>query len=546
MASAVKLSIVRGIKKVPGDTFSTEQGVTEINLLNTLGFSVAENGWIPKMPQLKGGGLWADTTASANDILLSTSFGRITETIKLTSTASNFLSRYYLVSLLFQYAQFARDFHTEWKQAEPVYLEWEAPNAAGPQYALIYTIDIVPGLDANTPENINELTITITREQFWPGISPGSNPKLWTNPVLTVAKADLQSATDNLFTATVNNRREWNAARSALTSQNHVTIPAASIPGDAPALCLITMTKTAGSNSYPDMIVGRSTKPILLDESGDEAPPDLMLNAGDAQLGTDCSTVADTGAPKSTGAATNIRGRCTFATATHIARFTWKDVATTRGYFNLSASRGSYICLLRARLSAAGTVVLSLTAQLANVLTLPQQTLTSVGAGGTGNTTEWSVVYLGVLTVPLGPSKIMVSDDGLGASISGDIAGGELILSASRTSGAADLYVSDLILIPIDECAAGLNTGSVNLFSTGSFIHFDTTGYFQHGQSGGIGIQPSLDSIGLTGQPIYLEPRVDNQLFFFCYDAATPQASIDGDYSVYINIVPRWAGIRDV
>lgn len=572
------LEIVRGIGPYAVDTTSAEQPMEVLSLLNPQGFAVQESGWIPNFPQVKDGGLYAESPVSDGRILIAASEDNVTETMQLVASSATFATRYILERQLHAFAERARDFHTEQNQIEPVYLKAWFQGAPGPQYALIFNIQVAQRKDPFAPYNVNELTVTIEREPFWRPIPPGANPKLWTiffrNSTLTTDPDDLyigardltySNAVKNLFqTNGLENSREWNVGQSDVTSENYIDIPAADIPGDAPALVCLAVeipSVTAGG-----LYVGRQTKSTtLVGRNGTNNTSVLVLNAGDvASRGSDATIQADTGAPNSNNQSSGQRGRVAFVTASLVQRFRWRaqgvDSPETR--IDTTLERGTYAAFLRARLSAAGTVQLQLQYglnDLTNLVLNPIFNLTEVGAGGTGNTTLWGVAYLGTISIPLTSARVSVGADGKGVLVlpsNTSFSSLSIVLAAARTSGTPELYVADLVLIPIDECSIGLKPTSAGFLGAVNTLIYDNTGYFQHGYPGDYamywryfsagGETPAEDEVAeIQGGQLMLLPGVNNRLHFLYADVAQSIVKQTGN-RVYLNAVPRWRGIRDV
>lgn len=577
-----ELLIVKGLPPAPGDTTTAEQPMTAVNLMTSgvSGFALdSEDGWAPNIPALKGGGLWADSAISAGRQLIAAEDGNVLETMHLILTGSTIID---LAGHLLQMNTLiadARNFWaTEW-QIEPVYIRWYAKGAPGPQYALIHNIEMAMDEPDVMSNPIRDVTITIEREPYWRPIPPGANPKLWTAEFRhnTIANADdlylgaraltFTNARNNLFqTNGLENSREWNVGQTGVTSENYIDIPAADIPGDAPAL--VNMVLESPSNSSGGFLVGRQAKPTsLTGRDGTTNKSVLVLNAGDyATLGSDASIQADTGAPNSNNQSSGQRGRVTFATASLVDRFTWrKNDGTPETRPELTLLRGTYAVFARVRLSAAGTVTLKLTYGIDSLSNIANdlRSTTDVGAGGTGNSTLWACIYMGSMSIPVNAPRVSVGADGKGVLVLPDDVGlttsGNLriTLQAARTSGACDLYVADLVLIPVDECSIHLSTDSSGfLGSTGALI-YDNTGYMMHGRLDDYAsywryvwndnVPSETDPVDLRGGRFMLQPGVNNRLHFLRVDTVGTQSIVkETGNRVYLNIVPRFRSIRTV
>lgn len=556
IGNMMHLAIIKGVAKTPQDSTSAEQGLDELDLLDPKGFACDE--YLIKIPSMKSSAIYADSPLTNGRTLISGALGNVTETVRLTVNGGTMIQLAALLSKLERMKRDCNDYWDTFGQIDPVYIKHQIDGEPGPRYALLYEIDI----DVETPNDPSQpmrtVTLQIEREYGWRGIAPGDNPKRWTienvfvGQKWTAAKATLTSGSDHLVAQTIQNRREWNAAQTAIISQNHIEISADKIPGDLDALTYIY----AEIGNSPVLGVGgiyiaRTSKADLLSSLTNAVrPPNYILNASDSTAGTDATTGnADTGAPISTAAAINRRGAVTFVTLTDAQRFAWTPA--DRGYMDFSITRGRYICLLRARLSAAGTVTMHLSVNIGLTrIDLPTVSLTDAGSGGTGNTTYWPISYMGVLTLPPTEERVFVSDDGLGISVEGATSNPQIALFAARTSGTPVLYVADLILIPIDECAINIKADDADTLSSGfAFIH-DNTGYYSHGRpglmtrrNGSTNGQPNTQP---RGQEITLKANETNRLHFFLTDvsASLIYSEIRPTITVKVNIVPRWAGYR--
>lgn len=562
-----QLLIVKGVAPAVGDTASAEQGLTSVDLLTQTqqsGWSLdAENGWNPAIASLKGGGVWADSAVSSGRQLLSNEEGNVLETMQLTVTGLNVPDLAAHLSKLSKMIQDARDFWATFYQIEPVYIKWQAVGAPGPQYALIYNIEMAVVEPEDYTSTLREITLTIEREPYWRGVAPGANPKQWTFEFRNQTPASLadwalrNTAVGQLATATLENRREWNTTQTAVTSDNELVIPAADIPGDAPALVMIGAQINNASGNVSDFYV--TSKPRTYKaRDGSTRSVFRMLNAGDAQVGTDTTIAADTGAPNSNSQSSGQRAACTFATATIAERLRWTTTAGLESPVDLSTFRGRYAAFLRCRISAASTVELNLDIRGASTIPegikLPTQTLTDVGAGGTGNTTAWAFVYMGQFDVPFDGRGASVGLDGRGLYVQPNAATNTnlfIVVEAARIGGATNLYISDLILVPIDEGAIEIE---LPVPGDPTYFVYDNTGHMNHGkmESSTLAFNNSTESepllISAQGSDLYLRPGADNVIGMVARNKASGlvQSVISWSWDVTVNIVPRWSGIRDV
>lgn len=538
MSCHTVLQIQRGIPKIPGDTTSLEQGVQSINLLDPIGgFSL--DIWTPQYAALKGSAIYADTPLDPGRLFITGQDGHVIEKFEVTLSAPDMQTLGIKLSHLMAFRQHILDF---WRGSviEPVYLVQRQTGEPGLRYALISNLDVALKEEPieDSGRYLRDFSLTIEREPYWRGeVPPGGNPKRWaaaaSSSAFSASKADLTAAPYNLVSASITNVRELNAAATALATRNYIEIPAASIPGDAPALCSIHITQTATSGAVPTRtFIGKTTKPDVVTRAGATRFVPYTLNAGDSAVSpSDASLVADTGAPNSTSPLARTRGRVTFATVTAMAsRFYWDNTAANRQPVDFTTLRGRFLIYSRVRLSAAGTVNLKLRVidGGAEESTTPVS-LTDQGAGGTGNTTQWGVVQLGTMTFPIENHRAIINTDGLGIGIPAAAAGNMIELHAERASGTPELYVSDIIFIPIDE-------GAIYTLDSGIY---DTTGYSTHG------VPEAYAQGEFSGVDLTLTPGVTNRLVFFTFAHATMRSHITDAYTINVNIVPRWIGLRD-
>lgn len=544
------LEIIKGVGKTPQDSNSGEQNLDSINLLDSQGFAASE--YDIQLPNMKNGAIYADSPITDGRTLISAALGNVTETIRLELTSSTIIQLAALLSKLAQFRQDCIDYWDSVDQIEPVYLKHQVIGEPGPRYALIYNIEInvETPIEPNTPQRT--ITLSIEREYGWRGVKPGGNPKEWTMPNIlslpfNAGNAALDSGTNHLLYGTVQNTTAWNTTQTALLTQNYIDVPANKVPGDLPALVEYVTLLESGSGTVSDMLVGVSSKPDLISAAGATRLPNFILNAGDGAVGTDTSLAADTGAPVRSSNGTATRAACTFGTVTTDAiRIQWYP-SSVGTYFDFSTLRGKFLCFVRARLSAASTVALSveISDNVGSVITTPVN-LTDTGSGGTGNTTYWKAVYMGVVNIPTSTQPAAILDNGKGIEVKTTGLTPYLAVRAERTGSAVTLYIADVILIPIDESSFQiLGNGYLGV---GNGFFADNTGYYMHGKADIFGKATANGTGSVNGQ-ITLKPKVRNRImFFFFFDSFnTPSHHSDtrNTYSVRLNLIPRWAGLRD-
>lgn len=546
------LQIVKGVQKVPGDNFSAEQGLDVIDFLDTTG-GFALDAYEMKIPSLKSSAVYADSPLTDGRTLISGTLGNVTETIRVTLTAGTIVQLSAMLSKLLRFKQDCNDFWDTYNQIEPVYIKHQVSGEPGTRYALLYDIDIAIDSLTNPSEPTRDLTIVIEREYGWRGLAPGDNPKKW---ALEQRGVKLNAANATLWQPNAQpqlaeyllglNRLTWNAARTSPSARNYIEIPANAIPGDLPALAYLSLDIGQGTGATDDtLIVWRHSKPLSLTaRNGTTKYFSPLLNASEASLQTDATTAADT------GASTGSRVRVTFATPALVSRLQFSQNSTA--YILPNLFRGRYHVFLRARVSAAANITLQLVGYTGNTaIEYPTATLSSLGGGGTGNTTSWVLVDLGVVNLP-SINKAYSAIDGLGLNLTTSFIETFFAVHAGRNSGAGELYINDLIFVGIDETAALFQSDSSNSINN-RVVTFDNTGYTQHGGTDDVAIYGNDNlatsftsgALNYKGAPILLQPKVANRLYFLTYSDSTKFTDVSNNYEIRVNIVPRWSALRD-
>ncbi len=137
-------------------------------------------------------------------------------------------------------------------------------------------------------------------------------------------------------------------------------------------------------------------------------------------------------------------------------------------------------------------------------------------------------------------------------------------LWARRKSGTSNLYIADLVLMPVDECFTRLSferhvTASYEPFE----VYYDESRYLSRGRSEIISYLRTFEynTPGkipeINGPGLWLEPDVDNRLYFLLVGtdlsasgspiSADPGAAIRQFTSITMggNLIPRSLGLRE-
>lgn len=559
LADHKEVRIVQGVYRAPGDQYSVESSIKTIDLLSPAGGIGLQN-WSPNLAALETGGIWTDSPLQVGRTPLVLNEGNVTETMRITINGGSPLGTMKKYSELLIMMQQAREFWTDNAQIDPVYLHWFSACGAGRQYARIYNMEFKPEY-TDSPAAIITGSLTIEHEPLWLFVPPGANPKQWRyeyhNQVYSNANASI-IGTDSLFysAGSIANRSEYtNTSYNVLLSNNAIVIPAASIPGDAPALLSLGVIPSGASRW--NVIAGKKTRKITVrDTNGLIMAQNTIFNAADGSLGTDATVAADTGASIRASSGIASRVAISFATATNALR--WQNIPNI-GINTINRFIGRWAVFLRCRQSAGTvgdiTMYLRYGTNIAddndgvklNVVYAP------IPAGGTGNSTVWGLVYMGSITSPIFPGKADVNLGNIGSAASAEGLSSntnqnlQFGLWALRSAGTGVLYLNDLILIPVDEGSMAIEIADLTSPSSNTMV-YDETGYLTHGTpdicvENGTGFGNSQQLVNMSGQGIQLSPNVENTIYVIAYDGSK-QSAVSDTFTVAVNIIPRCRGIR--
>lgn len=565
-----KLQIVKGFGKIPSDNSSAEINPTPINLMSGL-ISLDTNGWSPNIPQVKNGGVWVDSPIQDGRQLLSAPSGNVTEKIVVIITDNSYLG---IMKALSDLNQMADDCHSFWEsdfQYNPVYLLWWAGCGIGEQYAQIYDIQLSPEY-LDSPSPTLRVSITIEREPYWRGIPPGANPKLWTlylanqtQPNTTNVNLTTQT-NDLVYDTNVKNRFEWDTSYANPISRNYLDIPASLIAGDAPALVSLILQATTNSlNVTSSVYVGRTTRPVTaLDRFGSTVLQSYCLNAGDAIAPTSWTKTIDAncGCFSNASSVNKYIGRnATLATGSYPLFARWANFNNQR-FVDPNLQSGSFAVFWRCKQlnGAAGDVQARFGVTEGNVtITGDYANLPLVSGVVATCDNRFDMLYLGVVTLPLSGS-VNSSSDGRGLDVyrktAGDASYAIQIDVKQNNAATRSVDFLDLVLMPISECLVQL---MATLSGPFLFQHYDNTGYISHGQNTQQARTISVlssDTMELAlearGADLTLIPNVNNRLYFMnqrkdsvAGNNYSAPDSTGNDFTIRLNIVPRWFGIRD-
>lgn len=563
----VSIQLVCGLPKAIGDTNSAEVGpfgdgqyIVDLLAFGS-GFQISGEDWIPQVA--------ASTPRRTGNDIIGYDVPDVKETINIVVSSATPASVNAKMKKLYLFQGLVESF---WVGAsiEPVYLEWKAAGSPGPQYALIRSFQAADNTSAAEGSLTGDIAISLEREPYWRALPPGANPKLWTfeaaglQPGIDYDYTNLKlyRGSDHLLYDTIQNRHEWNPSDYLSTlSQNYVDIPAVSIPGDAPALLCVDVEgeDIVGDGDF-STYMWLSTVPTSLptrDSPSVGGGYTSMLNAGDASLGG--TNNADGNISNGSSVDTKI---LSMSAASYAIQW---DNGEGHGVIDSSLLRGTYAALLRHRQTTGVVGDVKFTFQITN--SIDGVAVTQPAFMGEPQNTpavpdKWAVQYLASFSIPLS-DKIEIAPQGYGTLVSPTTRDDLKIQVVVDNPLARTVEYLDLVLIKIDEGAL-YGSGGFGSIQTGLTNHmiFDNTGYLSHGRSGGIAVRyaettSSGDLAGNTlpvemrgGDVPLLQPNKNNRLNFMTVEEVGIGAARGSDnameYTIRVNIIPRWAGRRDV
>jgi hypothetical protein len=552
-----KLMLVKGLPSSAslGNTGTTDLPPVTVNLRDGIFGLYDEQPFAPQLAGLKENAAYSDPVTVAGRELIAGEDQNVIETVYLRANPmeGTQMARAAALHQLRLFSQAAQRFWTERHLVDPVYLVWQASEAPFEQYALVTSIKVKSLVDGFIPNRIGLLTLEIEREPYWRPVAPGGNPKLFAfqqrglvenvgyqhdDLSLTAfgGSADLQAMVE----ATVYPFDE-STSPSHTGNVNYVDIPASACVGDAPIPALVVVNCGAGSPSLSEVHLALSTaRDLYSDEAGNVQNRRLgnTMNAADAFIfsaDVDLTVTALTdgiiGVYSAFSAANrSILGLYYNANAVEGMACYW-----TR---NVAQFSGRYAVFLRAEVSSGTASDIAFRVGV------------NIGTSGTP-TSDWvyfpsgsyAPLYLGEVDAGA-PGRRPAHADGTGLLDDGVFS---LYLHTKKAAGAvANVKLIDLVLMPIDE--AYLSLTSETFLQGDFFVEYmiaDTTGYLAGGPVENVPAkvftnQPQL--IEHAGAALYLRPGVRNRLYFMPVTAAPSPAQT---YQIRVNVLPRWAGIRD-
>ena len=559
------LMLLVGVPAIEGDVNTNDEGEGQLDYF-TLDDKVPlganrEILWTPNIAAPEGGGAWQQGIGTSGRVPYDLSVGNVSEIIQLYYNTPSYTQYARAVTRAQRIVSLAREFNTTYGQIKPVYLKWRHRSGRD-QYALIKNMNAVFTVEDEYGNYNIRVSIDIEREAAWRPLPPFSNPKLWSLYVAgtqqTPTNVNLISESDDLISATIKNKHEYDSTdyNGAPLSKNWIDIPAALIPGDAPALVQVYL-KIGASWVGTKIFISASSKPVAgLSPTGDLLRNAYTFNAGDARylIATGITSMTKTSGFGVFSNASNVTQYgiqlvVPASTSAPLSHFSIGDNGSGN-FQTLDAQllRGRYAVFVR------GGGVGSYSAGAVSATFLFGDDLTNIHISGetVGKVIfqdgENNLNYVGDIDIPQGKRNV-VGTNGRGLSVAEPAAGisnvfFELGAFANTAVTSQTVRVVDFVLIPIDESVSYFTT--TNTTNNPRQFVFDSTGYLtrydsEQARSSMIGTFSSGSSdFGI----IKLMPNRDYRLYFLISNLNISEPDIEMD--VYINILPRWYGVRDV
>lgn len=564
----IKLSLNRGVPQVRNDNRSFERYENDsLSLVNIGGISAID--WTPQVAQIKGNAVYADTPMSDGRVPLALPYGDVTETINISLTGVSAEGLAYLLKRLRKMAEDAHAYWTTNWQIQPIILEWEwALNK--PQFAIVKKIDVAHRINAFEGLAMNvEATIIIERGYAWHGISNGDNPKRWTyihnaNPTgFTSSTCSLIDNSNHLAgSSTLVNRLVWSTANNPYRTESNVnflSISASQVPGDIPALLqiLIQPERATTPLAYRQIFIWKSTRDLTITDRNNN-----LYSVG-YNLNSDAN--------RSGAAASSFSSLNTETTFTN--KVVWSGspaIPSTTIWLDKTVMRGQY--MIFARMYAGAGAVGDVRARLVIADQGSSTSNTTITGAEVRVRLTDSLHYMGMFSIPFAErAEMSPFGDGLFITSAPTAGTGNQPYNIAFTMQFRNVIGTtrtinfwDLVLIPIDEGACVLQAPAYTPSGTLTQFLVDGTGHLDRGKGQTVakmitgnadvtvgGSQPEDyggEPVEVRGELPTLQPNIDQRLYIMLNDPASECPWDDGvdTFRAYINIVPRWLGLRDV
>lgn len=512
--------------------------------------------WTPKLPTLKNGGVRADSAMIDGELLIAGAYGSVIETITVYGNATSDIKRQAaVVSDLMRFARGASEFFIDESSRQPVYLKWTVKDGFGPQYALVYNIDVdMTQFNPFDTGDVPQLTLTIEREPYWRAeVPPGANPKLWWNyydignnrfPGTVLSESELNLIDPGDSSVAPASGTVYLYDEYGVSFHNYFDVEPGLMVGDAPALAMITFTNDDTAPVSPfGLYIARSTATDLFPT--DNAPfPDgdragNTFNAGDADSVVSSTNLTVSKATHANGILSNgsvvnrYVGNLAYAAGpTNVGPvvFIWNR------YVNQHPQK--YAAFMRAQRVSGNINEIDFwlgynydgISTSNDIDTDPVQLQTN----------GYHTIYMGIVDFTLLGNRVQTPDGyGLYETLQFRLS----LKTNKPSSNAAQIQIWDIVLMPIDEPNTHVSTQALG--GEGASIFMDNTHYFSSGHPEPAAMQllttGEIADAEFRGNGILLKPGVKNRLYFMpLTNAPVPTAT----FTVRVHIVPRWHSMR--
>lgn len=509
--------------------------------------------WTPASATVKNGGVWLDSPVTPGRVPLSMPASNVIETFECVLQGEQ-RKRAEILSDLWQIATAANEYWSEDHQPDPVYLTFEGVTGEGVQHALVYNMDMAWDADTLYNPDINtRVTFTIEREPAWRyTVAPGDNPRKYAlesrgiEPASAAVGVQFYDYTSlNLLGALSGNYRGVvettvkNFDEFMVGNRNFVDIPASLIPGDAPALALVSWVSKMSTASVSKLHMARSTRRDLFPANNTnttDARNKNTFNGGDATSLAPVNPVVSkpivaTGLISNGSAVNRHVLRLVYAAGTinsvRLCSFTKL----------INQYPGRYVAYMRAAITAGvGTNVLFYLEYSYGSSNINLKFSNSARIQTAGFTT----ICLGVVDfTTLGNKLNAVNGTGIDIATSFNL----YLSSTKTTADTPTIEIYDIVLMPIDE-PNGVVVIDFAALALNDPVFVDKTGYFNlRAQDVALTRQSSQNAPRqLNGQGIELIPGVANRIYFMAESTVSNPADL---HEARIDIVPRTYGIRE-
>lgn len=518
-----------------------------------------QSGYLIEFPALKSGGTFVESSLSDGRLLLSANNDNVTETIYLMA-AGAVADRISALNDLLNTARLLHDYETsQGVLGKIVALEVQVVGTRDPQYSRVRKMEIssdadyLSALDAGA---FTGITLSIERDPYWQEIPPSANPKIYAflkrglrPSTVSGAPAASQYNHTNLpltvFGGAANYQQliegtVFNFDEAGTANVDYIDIPAASIPGDAPALAYIY--HGSGLNARTRLWVARSTIRDMYPATNDNSTSQRLRNTWNGAE----ATISTFGGVTTTHQVDAVNGLLYVGGGVNrrVMRMVLAAAGSTAGvgggaWSRINSYTRSWNVFLRMRITAGTPANVTMVVYVRESNTSYYAVTLSRALAGYTATANWFTFYMG--RIDLG--SILKRDISTGLGTLGQFL--TMSVSATKTNDAlaATVEIADMVFLPLDEPIAQIDRPDAFPFY---FASLDSTGYINPSNqntvitdsvAGGLGIAP------VYGQPITLLPNVANRLYFV-FAAYAGVLNPTTSYPVSVNIIPRWNSPR--